>query len=347
MKKNAAGLAIGLMMSAAAVLGDTVWLDEPGIWDRISDGHGIAAARTDGKGMVKGAYTRGVRVCAPSALYLALNGNALSFEANVGQYGGPNKSKLTFRVYNENKLVFESPVLDRDSGPHKVKADLTGARWVKLELYGLESPYSGYSILGDARFEMKSGTRPQDIATLSRQLGILTPPAAKTPRINGPALFGARPGNPVVYRLPVTGGRPVEVTVEGLDDPALSGVSFDPAKRMLTGTVRKAGTYPLVFRAKNVHGESVKRFRLVIGEKIALTPPLGWNSWNAFASTITAAIVKETADEMERLGLGEHGWTYLTIDDGWQIKASENPRRDEAGRQLSNELFPDMKGLAD
>lgn len=347
MKRKLAGLAIGFLAAVSSASGDTVWLDEPGVWDRISDGHGIAAVRTDGKGMVKGSYTRGVRVCAPSALYLALNGNVLSFEANVGQYGGPNKSKLTFRVYNENKLAFESPVLDRDSGPHKVKADLTGARWVKLELYGLESPYSGYSILGDARFEMKSGTRPQDISTLSRQLGILTPPAAKTPRINGPALFGARPGNPVVYRLPVTGERPVEVAVEGLGNPALSGLSYDPAKRMLTGKVEKTGAYPLVFRAKNAYGEAEKRFRLVIGEKIALTPPLGWNSWNAFASTITAAIVKETADEMEKLGLGEHGWTYITIDDGWQIKATKDRRRDEAGRQLSNELFPDMKGLAD
>lgn len=347
MRIRTIGAALALAMAAQAASGDIIWLDEPGIWDRISDGHGIAAVRTDGKGMVKGAYTRGVRVCAPSALYLAVDGNAVSFEATVGQYNGPNKSKLTFRVYNENKLVFETPVLDRDSGPRKVKAGLAGARWVKLELHGIESPYSGYTILGDARFEMKSGTRPRDIASLSRQLGILTPPEAETPRINGPALFGVRPGNPLLYRVPVTGARPVEVTVEGLDAAGLEGVSFDPVRRMLTGKVQKGGTYPLVLRAKNAHGETKKDFRLVVGDKIALTPPLGWNSWNAFASTITAQIVKETADEMEKLGLGEHGWMYLTIDDGWQIKATKSPRRDESGRQLSNELFPDMKGLAD
>ena len=58
--------------------------------------------------------------------------------------------------------------------------------------------------------------------------------------------------------------------------------------------------------------------------------------------------MKETADEMEKLGLGEHGWTYLTIDDGWQVKVSSGkPRRDAQGRPLSNELFPDMKELAD
>ena len=110
----------------------------------------------------------------------------------------------------------------------------------------------------------------------------------------------------------------------------------------------KKGEYPLVLRAKNAFGEVRKNFRLVVGEKIALTPPIGWNSWNAFATKVTAQIVKDTADEMEKLGLGEHGWTYLTIDDGWQIHPrSKKPRRDERGRPLSNESFSDMKGLAD
>lgn len=335
--------------ASCALHADTVWLDEQGVWDRMSGGHGRSWVCAAGKDtMLGGKFTRGVGTCAPSALYLAVNGNALSFEATVGQLGGPNRSKLTFRVYRERQLAFETPVLDKDSGPHKVKVDLSGARWVKLEAYGIDAPYSGYSIWADARFEMKRGTRPQDIATLSRQLGILTPPAAKSPRINGPALFGVRPGNPLMYRVPVTGERPIAISVEGLDAPELADVAFDPASQMLTGRVAKPGTYPLTLKAANGHGEAKKAFRLVVGEKIALTPPLGWNSWNAFADTVTAQIVKETADEMVRLRLGDHGWTYLTIDDGWQISMnSKKPRRDEQGRQLSNELFPDMKGLAD
>ena len=335
-------------MAAHAAVADTVWLDEPGVWERMSGGHGRSRPCTNGQNMVMGRYSRGVGTCAPSALYLAMNGNAISFDATVGQFNGKNKSKLTFRVYRENELAFESPVLDSESGPQKVHADLSGARWVKLEAHGVEKPHSGYSIWADARFEMKPGTRPQDIATLTPQLGILTPPPAKAPRINGPALFGVRPGSPVQYRVPVAGERPVEVSVCGLDAPGLEGVSFDPATRLITGRAERRGVYPLTLCAKNAHGEARRDFRLVVGEKIALTPPLGWNSWNAFAQTVTAQIVKETADEMERLGLGEHGWTYLTIDDGWQVKASgKDPRRDEQGRQLSNSLFPDMKGLAD
>ena len=342
---SAALCAAMCVLSAKA---DTVWLDEPGIWDRMSGGHGRSWVCTNGQKMVMGSYSRGVGTCAPSALYLAMNGNAISFEATVGQLYGPNKSKLTFRVYRERELAFETPVLDKDSGPHRIKVSLEGARWVKLEAHGIESPYSGTSIWGDAKFEMKPGTRPQDIATLSPQLGILTPPPAKSPRINGPAIFGARPGNPVLYRVPVTGERPLEISIGGLDAPGLEGVTFDAKSQLLTGKVAKTGTYPLAIRASNAHGRAERRFRLVIGEKIALTPPLGWNSWNAFANTVTAQIVKDTADEMARLGLGDHGWTYLTIDDGWQVSIkSKKPRRDAQGRQLSNETFPDMKGLAD
>ena len=341
-------IACAATMMAAAAAADTVWLDEPGIWERMSGGHGRSWVCTNGQKMVKGSYTRGVGTCAPSALYLAVNGNAVSFEATVGQLGGPNRSKLVFRVYRERELAFETPVLDRDSGPHRIKVELGGARWVKLEAYGIESPYSGTSIWADARFEMKPGTRPQDIATLSRQLGILTPPPSSAPRINGPALFGVRPGSPVLYRVPVSGERPVAVFVDGLDAPGLEDVSFNAETRIVSGRVAKPGTYPLVLRAENAHGASRRDFRLVVGEKIALTPPLGWNSWNAFADKVTAQIVMDTADEMERLGLGEHGWTYLTIDDGWQIKAgSKAPRRDGEGRPLSNGLFPDMKDLAD
>ena len=146
-------------IAALVAVADTVWLDEPGVWERMSGGHGRSWLCTNGQNMVMGRYSRGVGTCAPSALYLAMNGNAISFDATVGQLYGRNKSKLTFRVYRENELAFESPVLDSESGPQKVHADLSGARWVKLEAHGVERPYSGTSIWADARFEMKPGTR--------------------------------------------------------------------------------------------------------------------------------------------------------------------------------------------
>ena len=74
---------------------------------------------------------------------------------------------------------------------------------------------------------------------------------------------------------------------------------------------------------------------------LALTPPMGWNSWNHFATDIDDATIRAIADAMVATGMRDAGYTYVNIDDGWQ------GRRDDSGRIHSNARFPDMKALAD
>jgi alpha-galactosidase len=74
---------------------------------------------------------------------------------------------------------------------------------------------------------------------------------------------------------------------------------------------------------------------------LALTPPMGWNSWNKFGETIDDKSVRGTADAMVSSGLRDAGYVYLVIDDGWQ------GRRDKEGKLHPNSKFPDMKALAD
>ena len=50
----------------------------------------------------------------------------------------------------------------------------------------------------------------QPLAPSGRSDRILTPPSAPTPRINGPKIFGVRPGSPFFYSVPVTGDRPMD-----------------------------------------------------------------------------------------------------------------------------------------
>jgi alpha-galactosidase len=76
-------------------------------------------------------------------------------------------------------------------------------------------------------------------------------------------------------------------------------------------------------------------------QQLALTPPMGWNSWNKFAEKVDAKTVKEIADAMVSSGMKDAGYVYVNIDDTWQGK------RDEQGVLQPNEKFPDMKGLAD
>ncbi|MBN9662196.1 MAG: glycoside hydrolase family 27 protein [Acidobacteria bacterium] len=74
---------------------------------------------------------------------------------------------------------------------------------------------------------------------------------------------------------------------------------------------------------------------------LALTPPMGWNSWNKFHAAISDKLIREVADALATSGLRDAGYVYLTIDDGWIAG------RDEAGKPKPNERFPDMKALGD
>ena len=66
---------------------------------------------------------------------------------------------------------------------------------------------------------------------------IRTPSAPASPRINGPAIFGVRPGSPFLYRIPATGDRPMQFSVKGLP-PALR---VDSQTGDLTGSLAKPG----------------------------------------------------------------------------------------------------------
>lgn len=79
----------------------------------------------------------------------------------------------------------------------------------------------------------------------------------------------------------------------------------------------------------------------VPSNRLALTPPMGWNSWNHFQTTVDDKSVREMADAMVSTGLRDAGYVYLVIDDGWQGS------RDAAGRLQPNAKFPNMKALAD
>lgn len=73
-------------------------------------------------------------------------------------------------------------------------------------------------------------------------------------------------------------------------------------------------------------------------------PPMGWNSWNTFASNISEELVKTMADVMAEKGFLDAGYEYLVIDDCWALR-----ERDENGRMVPDpEKFPNgMKAVAD
>jgi alpha-galactosidase len=165
---------------------------------------------------------------------------------------------------------------------------------------------------------------------------ILTPPAPATPRINGPSVFGVRPGSPFLYCVPATGERPMTFAADSLPD----GLTLDPTTGQITGSLARTGEHAVVLRAGNALGQAEKKFRIVVGDRIGLTPAMGWNSWNCWANAVDQEKVLRSAHYMAQSGLKDHGWTYVNIDDTWQA-----PRGGAFNGLQGNEKFPDLKSL--
>ncbi len=76
---------------------------------------------------------------------------------------------------------------------------------------------------------------------------------------------------------------------------------------------------------------------------LALTPPMGWNSWNHYGCNIDEALIHETADALVSSGLRDAGYIYVNLDDCW------HGERDAQGNiQPDPVRFPQgMKALGD
>ncbi len=166
---------------------------------------------------------------------------------------------------------------------------------------------------------------------------VLTPPDAATPALHGARLLGARPGTPLVHRVPAIGRPPLRFSAEGL--PA--GLQLDVNTGVIRGTVPPAGSYTVKLTVSNALGSAQRDWTLVSGEQLALTPALGWNSWNAFGTAVSDADVRQAARVFVDQGLAAKGWSSLHIDDGWQAAA-----RSADGSLRGNARFPDMPALA-
>ena len=167
---------------------------------------------------------------------------------------------------------------------------------------------------------------------------ILTPEAPHTPRINGARIYGQRPGADFLFKIPATGDRPMTFEADGLP----KGLTLDKVTGIITGKARREGTYLVKLKATNSLGTDSRDLKIVIGDRLALTPPMGWSSWNCWGNTVSQEKVEACAQAMLDNGLDQYGWTYINVDDGWQY--------DRGGKYNAiqpNAKFPDIKGMID
>lgn len=283
-------------------------------------------------------FERGLGTHAVSTFRLNLNGTGERFQAAVGvddEIG--QRGSVIFRVSADGKLLWESGLMKGGQPAKEVSVDLRGARTLTLSVDdagdGINYDHADWA---DATISMASG-KPEPIVRQREPAVVLTPKTGPKPRINGARVYGARPGAPFLFSIPATGDSPMTFSAENL--PA--GLQLDPSAGIITGALTKKGAYEVRLRARNSQGSAERPLKIICGDLIALTPPMGWNSWNCFGCDVNEGNVRAAADAMVTSGLIQHGWTYINIDDCWEAG------RDAEGKVLSNKKFPDMKALTD
>lgn len=284
-------------------------------------------------------YERGVGTHAISTLLLDLKGKAVTFHSFVGiDDESGEKASVEFFVLADGWILWHSGLMHYGDPARQVKLDVSGVR--KLGLYVSDG---GDGIGWDHAdwLDTQIGyhkVRPEPVRSFIAEPNVLTPPPPDMPRINGPEVYGARPGSRFLYKIPVTGKRPVRFSGEGMPE----GLVLDGQNGIISGACSLRGTYPVTIEATNEHGSVKKVLQIIIGDTICLTPPMGWNSWNCWGLSVDQQKVQAAADAMISSGLADHGWTTINIDDGWEA-ASRTP----SGELLSNDKFPNMKALGD
>ncbi|HEY3371116.1 MAG TPA: NPCBM/NEW2 domain-containing protein [Prolixibacteraceae bacterium] len=333
----------------------TVWLDQLDL-SAATQGYGIPGKNKsiEGKTLTIGGKTfdRGFATHSVSSLIILLEGKAITFTAQVGiddEVAGHDPA-VEFELIGDGKQLWSSGVMHLGDAAKPCSVELTGVK--KLELMvndGSNGNFYDHADWVDAKFEATGVNTFKTYNPIASEPYILTPPSSALPRINSAKVFGVRPGSPFQYLVAATGDRPMTFSANGLP----SGLKIDAQTGIITGTLLKAGTFEVILAAKNSKGKAEKKLRIECGDRIALTPPMGWNSWNCFAGEVSADKVKRAANAMVKSGLVNHGWTYINIDDFWQNhRDSKDPSlrgefRDQAGNIVPNSRFGDMKGLAD
>lgn len=308
-------------------------------WGSVHKGRSVDGNLLTLKGRV---YPTGVGTHAESRVRIALDGNAERFTATVGvddETGG--KGSVVFEVRKDGRRAVRTRVLRGNDAPQRLDVDLRGAKTMDLIVTdagdGVDHDHADWA---DAIILPAAGKAASfSTATVA---DAPPPPIAfgdgPAPAIHGPRATGATPGRPFLYKVPATGEGPLTFSARHLPDD----LALDPHTGIITGALTAEGDTVVTLIVSGPKGKAQRELRIHGAERaLARTPPMGWNSWNVWGTSVDDAKVRAAADAMVSSGLAAHGFQYINIDDAWEAG------RDASGNIQTNAKFPDMKALAD
>jgi alpha-galactosidase len=287
-------------------------------------------------------YQHGLGVPSQAEMWIDLKGQARQFTSTIGidDARRTGRGSVAFEVWVDGKKSYDSGLIKSGDSAKKVSLSLTGAK--TMILYVSDAGDGGTDDVadwGDAAITFaQSATPPQAIAPPVDPAPPIAASHTVAPRINSPRVTGATPGRPFQFLIPASGQGPLTFAAKNL--PA--GLTLDANTGIITGSLKAEGRTAVDVTVTGPKGKASAVITIVGGkDALALTPPLGWNSWNVWGGIVDDAKVRAAADAIVKSGLAAQGFTYVNIDDAW-----EGPR-DANGEITSNEKFPNMKALAD
>ena len=288
---------------------DLSWVEQgwgkPSV-DKTVDGHPLTIGGHH--------FEHGLGTHSPGLFLIDLYRGSRRFSAWVGiDDETAKRGSAEFQVLGDGKLLWSSGVMHGGDPAKRVDIEVVGIRKLALLVGdagdGFEYDHADWA---EAQFNV-TGLPPQSLHTDPSTPTLAQPTEVAKPAITSAPIVGARPDTPLLYTITSTGVLPIEFGASGLP----KGLKLDRATGRITGVVHALeGNYNVKLRASNINGEASGALTIKVGDAIALTPPLGWNSYDCFGDDVTEAEVLANAYYMKE-HLQEHGWEYVVVDYRW------------------------------
>ena len=286
-------------------------------------------------------FVEGIGTHADSVFAIDLGTPTLEFVSEVGvDDETEKKGSVIFQVWGDGKLLAKSGVMHGGDKADTLTANLRGIKMVVLVVTdagdGIDYDHADW-IQPELFLTSPPKRLPRGISLKDETPMKIAHILPGAPEIHGPRVVGCSAGKPFLFKIPATSLSALRYDAVGLP----KGLKVDHATGIISGKVTDVKRTRVVLKVSGKRGSAERVLFIDSHGTLALTPPMGWNSWNVWGTKVTAQHVRDAANAFIKSGLANYGYQHINIDDAWEGD------RSASGEILTNAKFGDMKALAD